>query len=521
MINKTQAQASTPAGFTRRFTPARLALKTAISLGALTSTSVLVFVIALGAVSCAWAAQEVGPVSTVQAAEAAPHLSAAVLTPVEVPGTKPMTAAAVDLAAAGYTEHEFYANGLAQRYRGALPGAQATAQVLDGGWPYRTRVLVRTPKAAKFNGTLVVEWANVTAGQDVDFAFAESYAHLLREGYAVAVVSAQRLGVDRLKTWSPQRYGDLNVTADSTDPKTGEKIDACPPGTACPGDPLSWDIMTQVSKALKDNNAPTPPLPGLKVRKVIALGESQSAMRLSLYYNAIQPLYRVFDGFVFLDLAQQMRADVPTPAISVNSEVLAGYLPPPTTSQYTRVWEVAGASHTSFYAVNYVDTMLLRDKSVVGPNGPMTFTQMMAAQGCKLNPLFSKVDTGLVLNAAIAGVRQWAETGKPAAPTRQFQRDAKNVVMRDAKGQVLGGVRLAQFAVPTADMAPNGDALGCLLAGHHRDFTAEELQQRYGSTQAYVKQVRGVMQQAHKQGYVLADDARAAAKAAERVRVAR
>ena len=447
----------------------------------------------------------------------APRLSAAVLVPVQVPGTTPMSAAAVDLAAAGYTEREFYANGVAQRYRGALPGAQATAQVIDGGWPYSTRVLVRSPQAARFNGTLVVEWTNVTAGQDIDFAFAESHAHLLREGYAVAVVSAQRLGVDRLKTWSPQRYGHLNVAADSLDPLTGEKIDVCPPGTACPGDPLSWDIMTQVAKALRDNAAPGQPLPGLSVRKVIALGESQSAMRLSLYYNAIQPLYRVFDGFVFLDLAQQMRSDVATPAISVNSESLAGYLPPPTTAAHTRVWEVAGTSHASFYAVNYVDAMLLRDESVVSPSGPITFTQMMASQGCKLNPLFSKVDTGLVLNAAIAGVRRWAETGQPAAPTRQFQRDANNVVIRDSNGQVMGGVRLPQFAVPTAHMAPNGDALGCVLAGHHRDYTADELKQRYGSKKAYAHQVRAVMQQAVADGYVLPSDARAANRAAERV----
>jgi len=432
-----------------------------------------------------------------------------------------MTAAAVDLAAAGYTEHEFYATGQAHRYRGALRAAQATAQVIDGGWPYRTRVLVRTPKAAQFNGTLAVEWANVTMGQDVDFAFAESYAHLLREGYAVAVVSAQRVGVERLKTWSPQRYGDLNVAADSTDPKTGEQIDVCPAGTPCTGgDPLSWDIMTQVSKALKDNAGPAQPLPGLKVRQVLALGESQSAMRLSLYYNAIHPHYNFFDGFVFLDLAQQMRADLRTPAISVNSESLEAWLPPPTTSQYTRVWEVAGTSHASYYAVNYVDKLLLRDKSVLGPNGPMTFTQMMGSQNCKLTPLFSKVDTGLVLNAAIDGVRQWALAGKAAAPTRQFQRDANNAVKRDADGKILGGVRLAQFTVPTAYTAQNGPG-GCLLAGHHRDFTAEELKQRYGSPQAYASKVRAVMQQAAAQGYVLHQDAKAAIEIAKGVGISR
>ncbi|MFZ2986901.1 MAG: alpha/beta hydrolase domain-containing protein [Ideonella sp.] len=490
------------------------------------------FAIAQPALACAIALVAASGLSTAQQAPAtaasqssmgssAPRLSAAVLTPVHVPGTMPMTAAAIDLAAAGYTEHEFYASGQARRYRGVLPGAQATGQIIDGGWPYRTRVLVRAPRAAKFNGTLVVEWANVTAGQDIDFAFAESYAYLLREGYAVAVVSAQRLGVDRLKTWSPQRYSDLSVTAESTDPQTGQKIDDCPTGTACPGDPLSWDIMTQVSKALKDNVAPVQALPGLKVRNVIALGESQSAMRLSLYYNAIQPIYRFFDGFVFLDLAQQMRADVKTPAISVNSESLAGLLPPVSTSTYTRVWEVAGTSHASFYAVKYVDSLLLRDQSVPGPNGPLTFTKMMEQQGCKLQPLFSKVDAGLVLSAAIHGVRQWADAGKPAAPTRQFQRDAKGSVIRDAEGQVVGGVRLAQFAVPTATTAPNGDALGCLLAGHHRDFTGEELKQRYGNPQAYAQQVRTVMQQAMKQGYVLPYDGLAAIRAAEQAEVAR
>jgi hypothetical protein len=429
-----------------------------------------------------------------------------------------MTAAAVDLASAGYTEHEYYATGQAHRFRGALRGAQATAQVIDGGWPYRTRVLVRSPKTAKFNGTLVVEWANVTMGQDVDFAFAESYAHLLREGYAVAVVSAQRVGVERLKSWSPQRYGNLNVAADSTDPKTGDQIDVCPAGTPCAGgDPLSWDIMTQVSLALKTNAGPAQPLPGLKVRQVIALGESQSAMRLSLYYNAIHPLYNFFDGFVFLDLAQQMRADLTTPAISVNSESLAGYLRPVTTSSFTRVWEVAGTSHASFYAVNYVDKLLLRDKSVLGPNGPLSFTQMMASQGCRLNPLFSKVDTGLVLNAAIDGVKQWALVGRPAAPTLQFHRDATGTVMRDARDHILGGVQLAQFAVPTAYNAVNGDSAGCLLAGHHRDFTRDELKQRYGSPQAYATKVRATMQGATTQGYVLEHDALAAIAAAKRL----
>lgn len=443
------------------------------------------------------------------------------LTQVAVPDTTPMAAAAIDLAAAGYTEREFYAEGKASRYRGVLPGTVATGQVIDGNWPYRTRVLVRAPKAEKFNGFLVVEWANVTAGQDVDFAFAESYKYLLREGYAVAVVSAQRVGVDRLKTWNPERYGSLSVTADITDPQGGGKIDDCGFPINCPGDPLSWDIMTQVSKALKDNATDAAPLPGLSVKHVIALGESQSAQRLTWYYNAIQPIYKFFDGFVFLDYASQLRSGLSTPAISVSTEATAGRSPVMTSSEYTRIWAVPGASHASLYAVKYVDEMLVRDKSFPGPNGPMSFTELMGQQPCNLSPLFSTIDTGLVLNAALESTRQWISTGKAAAPTLTIRRNASGAIERTPNGKAQGGVRLSQFSAPTAFLSPNGDQVGCVLSGHHRNFTKDELKSLYGTHRAYVSQVRSAMKDVVKKGYVLPHDAQAIIQAAEKSDVAR
>ncbi len=446
---------------------------------------------------------------------------AAKLTEINVSGTTPMTAAAIDLAAVGYTEREFYAEGKANRYRGVLPFTEKTGQIIDGDWPYRTRVLVRAPKAEKFNGFLVVEWVNVTAGQDIDFAFAESHKYLLREGYAVAVVSVQRVGVDRLKTWSPERYGTLSVEAGNTDPLSGSRIDECGFPIACPGDPLSWDIMTQVSKALKDNADEASPLPGMNVRHVIALGESQSALRLGWYYNAIQPLYGFFDGFVFLDHASQLRSDLTTPAISVNTQATAEISKVRSTSEYTRVWSVAGASHASLYAVAYVDNLLIRDKSVPAESGPMTFTQMMGRQNCKLSPLFSTVDTGLVLNAALEGTRQWIKTGKPAAPTLTFSRNAFGTIMRDADGNTQGGVRLAQLTAPTAFLSPNAEGVGCTLSGHHRDFTKDELKKRYGSHKAYVSKVRDAMKQVREQGYILPYDEKESVRSAESSEVAR
>ena len=185
-----------------------------------------------------------------------------------------MSATTVNLAAYGYTAREFKAEGLANRYNGTTgpPGSPplTTATVLDSGNPYSTRVMVRYPNPHKFNGTLAVEWTNVTIGVDFEFATAEAWEYLLREGYAVAIVSAQKNGVDRLKTWNPARYAGLSVDAN--------RCDATGTGTGvllCTGDPLSYDIYAQITQALKDNaGGPNAPMPGLHVKDAIAIGQS-------------------------------------------------------------------------------------------------------------------------------------------------------------------------------------------------------------------------------------------------------
>ncbi|HEX4998861.1 MAG TPA: alpha/beta hydrolase domain-containing protein, partial [Terriglobia bacterium] len=85
--------------------------------------------------------------------------------------------------------------------------------VTDSGNPYRTRVVVRRPSSqSKFNGTAIVEWTNVSQGHDHEVDWFLSAEHLVRSGYAWVGVSAQSVGVNALKEWSPARYGSLNVT---------------------------------------------------------------------------------------------------------------------------------------------------------------------------------------------------------------------------------------------------------------------------------------------------------------------
>jgi hypothetical protein len=446
-----------------------------------------------------------------------PPMPAAKLTQVNVPGTTPLGAAAVDLKAAGYTEREFYADGTANRYRGATSGATQTATVIDGNWPYRTRVLVDAPAPGHFNGTLVVEWTNVTIGVDANFVFAEANADLLREGYAYATVSVQKVGVDRDKSWSPQRYGTLSVDASNVDPQGGGTIDAT-------NDPLSWDVYTQVAEALKANVGQNPPLPGLRVRNVIATGQSQSAARLATYYNTIQPLDNFFNGFVFWDRAtSKLRSDLAVPGISVNSEALSALgFPPFGTSTYTREWEVAGSTHGSIYAEQYVDAMFNRDKSLIGPNGqPESFTQWVEPS-CTVLPAFSTVPAGLVVGDAMDSVRNWIRTGRAAAPSIYFDRDATGALIRDSNGNVEGGVRLSQFVAPTAAVsAVNGTAFPCSVSGSHRYYTPQELKARYHTHGAYVAQVAAAALTAVKDGYELPYDAAVAVKDAATSSVAR
>src|SRR5262249_25964617 len=66
-----------------------------------------------------------------------------------------------------YVEEEFFFEGTANRYTipTGVPPNSATGAILDSEHPYKTRMIVRRPNRLRdFNGTVFVEWLNVTAG---------------------------------------------------------------------------------------------------------------------------------------------------------------------------------------------------------------------------------------------------------------------------------------------------------------------------------------------------------------------
>lgn len=97
------------------------------------------------------------------------------------------------------SDRGIFLSGTATSYK--LPGGAT----VDGKWdaaadstaPYTSRIVVIRPTdPAKFNGTLLVEWFNVTAGQDTPADWMVAHREMLRRGYAYVGVSAQKVGVE-------------------------------------------------------------------------------------------------------------------------------------------------------------------------------------------------------------------------------------------------------------------------------------------------------------------------------------
>ena len=478
-------------------------------------TTVIIVALAVsgGLISAGMASAEPAANLSVVAATTVPSAS---FTKVEVAGTTAMTAAPKALLTKyRYVEQEYYVSGTACRYK--TPDPLANASVVDCDSSYKTRMIVRRPaNMNRFNGTALVEWNNVSTGQDIDFVWAGTHEYQMRHGYASISVSAQLNGVNALRTWSPARYGSLTLDASNTDPTTGGLLDPT-------GDVLSWDVFSQTVQGLRRLTA-TNPIPGARVKRVIANGESQSALRLTKYYNSIDPLHHVVDGIVYYDAAAALRTDSKTKAISVATEVGVGLLPtglPDIDSTNYRRWEVAGTSHVSFQDIQYVDPMVLRDGYLKTPDGaPSTLSGVTT--GCAWYPLWSTVPTGYVLDSAFEHLNTWIRNGRPAPSAPRMQRDlgapplydpaaggtAPDYV-KDANGNTVGGIQLAEYAYPTAAIkgAGNTGPATCWLAGLHRPFTEEEFAARNPSAREYLRGVRTLTKQNVKDGFLLPEDA--------------
>ncbi len=397
----------------------------------------------------------------------------------------PFFSATVDLAAVGYVEEEFFLEGTANRYN---TPPLATGSIIDSGHPYKTRMVVRRPLSPEaFNGVVLLEWQNDAFGYDIDALWAQSHEHWTRRGYAWIGVSAFRLGVQAgtgLKNWCPARYGTLDVTH----------------GGSILNDALAYDIISQAAQAVR-HPAGVDPMGGLLVKLIFVIGASKSANSMVPYHNSIQPLHGVFDGFGIFQTGTKLRTDLGVKVFKVITETDVANQQAwqrQTNSDHFRRWEVAGASHVDYHFAVETAPQIVRD---IGP-----WTKL---EGCGWEPN-SRIPAYYVFNAAIDHLVDWVthDVQPPVAPEIETSSvGPPAMVVRDSFGNALGGIRLAQHAVPTAlNMGTNTPEL-CRTYGSYQAFDAATLALLYPDHQSYLEKVIAVTIENHKQGFIVGHDA--------------
>jgi Alpha/beta hydrolase domain len=412
-----------------------------------------------------------------------------------------------DLAQVGYQQSEFFLTGTANAYS---PTAPLTT---DGKWtvapgtaptsppaPYTTRVVVYRPiDPKKFNGTVVVEWLNVSGGLDADPDWTQTHNELIRDGFAWVGVSAQAQGVNQLKC-SATAPPSLQCPAPGDPGRYGTLVH--------PGDSYSYDIFSQAGQAIRDDSAQI--LGGLAPRTLLAAGESQSAARMVTYIDAVQPLVHVYNGFLVHSrgasgaaLSQSPLASVPAPnptlirtdlgvpvfVFQTEFDISGAYTARQPDTNLFRQWEAAGTSHFDTYG-------LLIGPSDTG-NGQGAVANLEAMQNPTNIPgpggqCTLPINTGgahWLLDSAIYWLNQWATKGIPPPHGQPLQIASTSpfAYAKDANGNTIGGVRSPQVDAPIAVLAGVGNTAAnsapisqfCFLFGSTVPYTPAHLAALY------------------------------------------
>ncbi len=419
----------------------------------------------------------------------------------------------INLARVGYEKSQYFLSGTAHAF------VPVNALTSDGKWkittgesaPYTTRMAVYRPIDPKrFNGTVVVEWLNVSGGTDDAPDWTMSHNELIREGFAWVGVSAQQVGVDSAKTTDPTDYSTLSH----------------------PGDSFSYDIFSQAGQAVRNDAAQV--LGGLRPRALVAAGESQSAGRLMTYIDAVQPYAHAYQGFLVhsqfgtgAPLSQGPQSSYPAPRpTTIRSDIGVPVMEFETETdvdnsnltdrlhdgnpKWFRLWEVAGSSHYDYYGL------------AIGPgdtgNGQGAVKNLDAMQNPTRTPTggFSckvPINTGgthWALDAAVHWLDRWVVDGTPppSAPLLATTQASPVVFKLDANGNAAGGVRTPQVDAPIAALGSQGNSGGfCFLFGSTVPYGATQLASLYGNHAKFVSAWARAVHRERMDGFLLPADA--------------
>ncbi len=405
---------------------------------------------------------------------------------------RPWFASVVDPSKLGYVEEEYFVSGTASDL--GTPALFA---------PYTTRILVQRPAdMRRFNGTVVMDWTNVSGQLDAALIWGLMHRYGAANGYIFAAVAAQKAGVDggqqAMTGWDPQRYGKLSH----------------------PGDTYSYDIFTQAGRALASGKSG--PLPFFDHRRpvqaVLASGISQGCSRLIKYIDLVEPTTRVVDGILGIGCRTALAHKDRVPVLWVNSEYESQGHEMPPDGKLIRVWEMAGASHLGWWGTAWTGFAVGRDEANVGGTttvNPTWDPDLIGQYGqrgggpCPQNYFPDRY----VHDSALAHLNAWVLKGTAPPTAPRIASDASGNLIRDEHGNVTGGLRLPVIDVPVAgyrtDLCGNttvNQTLGAYLFGMTVPFDPVTLQTLYGDG-SYVPKMQAATDKAVAEGFLLPMDA--------------
>lgn len=445
----------------------------------------------------------------------------------------------------GYTVEEFFFSGTANAYSSSAPlstdgkwSTQPSGETAD----YKSRMFVYRPvDPSHFNGTVVIEWLNVSAGIDTPTEWVTAHTEFMRQGYAYVGVSAQYVGIEGGPMALPRQI-PLCLAVKCANPLRYRSLHH-------PGDSFSYDIFMKAAELVRHPRTINP-LGELTAEHMIATGESQSAHRLVTLVNALGTSTDLFDGYFIhsrlgegipelgggasAPLSQapqadinppttvQLRDDLGVPIINLQTETdqitLGALSSRQDDNLFFRLWEVAGTAHADLYVARYG---LLDDGNDIAAAEIKYLKRANPVLPACADFISSAPQHHFTVKAAFRALNTWLTQGiAPASYPRLQVNDSQDGFETDNLDNALGGIRSPYVDAPIARLSGlnsadrNEDGL-CFLYGSTTPLDASTLQSLYPTQQDYVDAVMQATDNAVADGVILPEDAHLIITAAE------
>jgi Alpha/beta hydrolase domain len=463
-----------------------------------------------------------------------------------------------DLSAHGYVEEEYLVSGQADDWT----WDDSLRPVTAGPLPFTTRILLRRPAdPAAFSGAVYLEPNH--ADYDRSLTWSATAPWLVRSGHAHVGVTQEIAALPDLARWDPSRYAALSI------PRPGQRWDIVGLVAALvksdagvfAGYPVSRVIMSGWSQTGtfcrtflgEGHHARSRAGDGPAVDGYVICISSGGAGRPG--YGVLRPPAELAlgdprrtvggHGVPVVELLSEGESETHRAVLRPDSDgtgtgpgsggagpgsggagshgARSGGAGSGRPGDLYRLYQVAGTGH------------------ITGRHELSTNRRQMAGRGWAVNPseVRERVSDGrmdLVARAVFAAVDRWIADGTvpprmpgrfgyddPAGPATRGIMPESLPLVRDADGNVAGGIRTPWVEVPLgghfphstpvpgrcepAPHAPYADpAMLANLWAHLAPFPAAELARRYGDRDGYLARLEAAAQTAVKEGWLLAED---------------